>query len=128
MTSSSLVIRSQRVILDGQFMVIRPHKSTSKIRSSRRCCRSRTAIIATEERIDLGDQLISPAFINAHTHLSMGMFRGLSQPDQLQTNVVESLYFRVEQHLEPADISLHSNGRLRESLGRDGCVWITIVA
>ena len=73
---------------------------------------------------DLGDRLISPAFCNAHTHLSMAMFRGLSSPDQLQTNVIENLYFKVEEHLLPDDIRAFSRmGAYESLLAGVGCVW-----
>ena len=74
--------------------------------------------------LDLGSQLISPAFINAHTHLSMSMFRGIQSPDQLQSNVVEDLYFKVEQHVRPEDIKAFTRmGAYESLLAGVGCVW-----
>ncbi len=74
--------------------------------------------------VDLGSQLISPAFINAHTHLSMSMFRGIQSPDQLQSNVVEDLYFKVEQHVRPEDIKAFTRmGAYESLLAGVGCVW-----
>lgn len=52
----------------------------------------------------LGGQLLAPAFVNAHTHLALHACRGLSSPTDLRGNLVEDLFFRVEAHLEPADV------------------------
>lgn len=126
MKASSFVLESQRVVLDeADSLVIRPaeiHIDNGFITKVEPL--SEPSLPKAEHRIDLGNQLISPAFINSHTHLSMGMFRGLSQPVQLQTNVVESLYFQVEQHLVEADIRAFTRmGAYESLLAGVGCVW-----
>lgn len=59
---------------------------------------------AGEEALDLGGRLITPAFINAHTHLAMVALRGLGGDAGARANVVEQFFFKVETALDPADI------------------------
>ena len=73
---------------------------------------------------DLGDRVIAPAFINAHTHLSMGAFRGLMGSQDLEGNVVEDLFFRLERSLSPEDIRAFTRLGAYESLMHGvGLVW-----
>ncbi|MCA9669784.1 MAG: amidohydrolase family protein [Myxococcales bacterium] len=55
--------------------------------------------------VDLLDErtLLAPAFINAHTHLAMVVFRGL-ELEAMHGNVVEDLYYRVERNVTAADV------------------------
>jgi 5-methylthioadenosine/S-adenosylhomocysteine deaminase len=119
-------LQSQRVVLErGTELEVVP----ARIILDGRIIRSVERLDSTNERppagiIDLGSQLISPAFINAHTHLSMSMFRGIQSPDQLQSNVVEDLYFKVEQHVQPEDIKAFTRmGAYESLLAGVGCVW-----
>ncbi len=75
--------------------------------------------------IDLGDQLVTPAFINGHTHLSMVMFRGLDNSGMaMARNVVEDLYFKVESQLSSEDIYAFSRvGAYENLLHGVGTVW-----
>lgn len=52
--------------------------------------------------VDLGDQLVVPAFVNAHTHLALHGLRGV-QVD-LHGNVVEDLFYRWEAVLTADDV------------------------
>ena len=52
----------------------------------------------------LGDRIVAPAFINAHTHLSMVAFRGLVTGDTSGINIVEEVYFPLERKLTAADV------------------------
>lgn len=52
----------------------------------------------------LGDRIIAPAFVNAHTHLALHGCRGLARPELLKGNLVEDLFFEVEQHLTAEDV------------------------
>lgn len=52
----------------------------------------------------LGEQILAPAFVNAHTHLALHACRGLTAPQHLRGNLVEDLFFRVEAELEPEDV------------------------
>ncbi|MCB9675092.1 MAG: amidohydrolase family protein [Alphaproteobacteria bacterium] len=51
----------------------------------------------------LGSKVLAPAFVNAHTHLSMSAFRGIGL-EALGGNVVEDLYFELESRYQPGDI------------------------
>ncbi|HVR29924.1 MAG TPA: hypothetical protein VMS86_10375, partial [Thermoanaerobaculia bacterium] len=53
---------------------------------------------------DFGDRLLTPAFVNAHTHLALGFLRGAAPPAVLRGNMVRELYFRIERRLEPDDV------------------------
>jgi 5-methylthioadenosine/S-adenosylhomocysteine deaminase len=52
----------------------------------------------------LGDQLLAPAFVNAHTHLALHACRGLANQDLLRGNLVEDVFYAVEEHLQPDDV------------------------
>ncbi len=66
---------------------------------------------------DLGDLLIAPAFINAHTHLAMVGFRGLVGTASLRGNVVEDLFFRLETAMTAQDVRAFTRLGALESLG-----------
>ena len=51
------------------------------------------------EVLDLGDRLLSPAFINAHTHVVLGFLRGVAARAAAEGNLVEDLFFRLETKL-----------------------------
>ena len=54
-------------------------------------------------RHDLGERLLSPAFINGHTHLSLCCLRGVELSAQ-RGNIVEELYFTVEKLQTAQDV------------------------
>jgi 5-methylthioadenosine/S-adenosylhomocysteine deaminase len=73
---------------------------------------------------DLGDRLLSPAFVNTHTHLSLSCLRGIGRLDRMRSNVVEEVFFRVESKLEPGDIQAFVRMGAYESLCTGtGTVW-----
>jgi 5-methylthioadenosine/S-adenosylhomocysteine deaminase len=53
---------------------------------------------------DYGSDLITPAFVNAHTHLTMNFMRGRFDDLTASGNAVEQLFFRIETQLEAADV------------------------
>ncbi len=65
---------------------------------------------------DLGNHLVAPAFINAHTHLSMGGFRGLIGNDALRGNVVEDLFYKLETAISAEDVRAFTRLGALESL------------
>jgi 5-methylthioadenosine/S-adenosylhomocysteine deaminase len=72
---------------------------------------------------DLGDALLTPTFINAHTHLSMSVFRGI-ETNAFDGNVVEDLYYRLETNLTPADVKAFARYAAYEALlSGTGLVW-----
>lgn len=73
---------------------------------------------------DLGDALLTPAFVNAHTHLAMCCFRGLSVEDSTADNVVEDLFFAIESNLTHEDITAFARiGAYESLLCGVGVVW-----
>jgi len=52
----------------------------------------------------LGEHLIAPAFVNAHTHLALASLRGLVTQENYRGNVVEEVYFRFETKLSAEDV------------------------
>lgn len=116
------VLRSSRVLLGGGAEPTRIGPADVEIGGA--------TIVAVHapapERVvdDQGDRLITPAFVNAHTHLAMGYMRGLATPTQLQGNVVEDLYFQIESHLEPGDVRAFTRiAAVESALAGVGCVW-----
>ena len=65
---------------------------------------------------DLGNLLVAPAFINAHTHLAMVGFRGLVGNASLRGNVVEDLFFRLESRMTAEDVRAFTRLGALESL------------
>ena len=73
---------------------------------------------------DLGNALVTPAFVNAHTHLCMLAFRGVGGLASLEGNVVKDLYFRLEHNLEPEDVRAFTRlGAVEALLSGTGFVW-----
>jgi 5-methylthioadenosine/S-adenosylhomocysteine deaminase len=74
--------------------------------------------------LNLGERLIAPAFVNAHSHISMSCFRGLISAADVKQNIVESIYFRLESHLEAGDVYAFSQmGAYDSLLSGVGLVW-----
>ena len=57
-----------------------------------------------DERLDLSGKLITPAFVNAHAHLPMAVFRGIGGHAAARDNLVEQLFYRLESELTDEDI------------------------
>jgi 5-methylthioadenosine/S-adenosylhomocysteine deaminase len=73
---------------------------------------------------DFGNLVIAPAFVDAHTHLSMTAFRGLLGTSDLEGNVVEDLFFRLEAPLLPEDVRAFTRiGAYECLLHGVGMVW-----
>ncbi len=128
----SMCIRSRRVLLGrgnlrtvapasleivgSQIVAIDPMDASSYERA-----RSQEPA-ADRSVLDLGDHLLTPAFVNAHTHLALAFLRGA--PTTVQGNLVESLFFRYEQLLSEADVRAFTRMGAYESLLHGvGLVW-----
>ncbi len=71
---------------------------------------------ADAETVDLGRRLVTPAFVNGHTHLAMAAFRGAAGLAALRGNVVEDLFFRLEQDLSAEEVRAFTRVGAFESL------------
>jgi len=79
---------------------------------------------AGDEVVDHGDRLVSPAFVNAHTHLSLGMLRGFDLAAAARGNMVEDFFFAVESTLTAEDVRAFTKMGAYESLLHGvGLVW-----
>ena len=82
-----------------------------------------TAPGGTHQVIDLGDRLVTPAFVNGHTHLSMSAFRGIGLA-AMGGNIVEDLYFRLESAITADDVRAFARmGAYDSLLSGVGTVW-----
>lgn len=63
-----------------------------------------TATEKDVEIVDARNRILAPAFVNAHTHLCMNVFRAFPTRAQTAGNLIEDLFFRVESELEAADV------------------------
>lgn len=83
-------------------------------------------LVAREgERLhDLGDKLLAPAFVNAHTHLALGFLRGLDMRAVARGNMVEQFFFEVERRASPEDVRAFTRvGAYDCLLAGVGLVW-----
>ena len=73
---------------------------------------------------DFGDRLISPAFINPHSHLSLGVMRGMDVESSATGNMVEEVFFRFESHCRREDVLAFARiGAYESLLNGVGLVW-----
>ena len=73
---------------------------------------------------NFGTKLITPSFVNAHTHLAMSVFRGLSAEKYASNNMIEDFFYRVEKNFTPEDITAFSRmGAFECLLNGVGLVW-----
>jgi 5-methylthioadenosine/S-adenosylhomocysteine deaminase len=63
-----------------------------------------------------GDRLITPAFVNLHTHLVLGFLRGAAMGAAARSNLVEDFFFGIERALEPGDVRAFARMGAYESL------------
>jgi len=74
--------------------------------------------------LDYGEGLITPAFVNPHTHLAMSFMRGRFEDLTASDNAVEQLFFRIETQLEPDDVRAFTRmGAYESLLAGVGLVW-----
>lgn len=77
-----------------------------------------------EAAVDLGDVIVCPAYVNAHTHCALSAARGLADDEDLRGNMVESLYYRLETEMSPADVRAFARMGAYECLMTGtGLVW-----
>lgn len=73
---------------------------------------------------DAGDKLITPAFVNSHTHLALGFLRGADIEEACRSNMVEEFFFRIETRMTTDDIRAFARmGAYESLLAGVGFVW-----
>ncbi len=73
---------------------------------------------------DFGARVVAPAFVNAHTHLAMSAFRGVTDRAARTGNVVQDLFFRLESELTAKDVRAFTRlGAYECLLAGIGEVW-----
>ena len=74
--------------------------------------------------IDYGARLLTPAFVNAHTHLALGALRAVTLERATTGNMVERFFYRVEALMQPSDIRAFARvGGFESLLAGVGLVW-----
>jgi 5-methylthioadenosine/S-adenosylhomocysteine deaminase len=122
--TTDTVLFADRVLLGGGPEPLEPVPAALRIKGPRiaevvRVERERLGELESPhdaEVVDLGDRLITPAFVNGHTHLAMAAFRGLEGVAEFSGNVVERVYYRLEAALRANDIRAFSRLGAYESL------------
>lgn len=126
-------IRSRRVLLGrGEQRVIAP--ATLEIEGTTITSvdrmepalyeRARTLPTPDIQMLDLGDHLVTPAFVDAHTHLSLAFLRGVDDAHAKRDNLVEDLFFRYERKLTHSDVRAFARmGAYEAMLSGTGLVW-----
>jgi len=122
----ALTICSRRVLLrEHDIFVIKPARITVQGSSI-----ERVEVLADDEgmqceqgELDLREQLVTPAFVNAHTHLALAFLRGV-EAARVRSNLVEDFYFAYESRLTGADIRAFARmGAYESLLAGVGFVW-----
>jgi 5-methylthioadenosine/S-adenosylhomocysteine deaminase len=73
---------------------------------------------------DFGDRLITPAFINCHTHIAMNFFRSILSNHLKPQNLIEDIFFKAESLLGASDIRAFSRlGAYENILNGNGLIW-----
>jgi cytosine/adenosine deaminase-related metal-dependent hydrolase len=68
--------------------------------------------------------LITPAFVNGHTHLALGFLRGADMEDACRSNMVEEFFFAIETQMSTDDIRAFARmGAYESLLAGVGFVW-----
>lgn len=73
---------------------------------------------------DFGDRLITPAFVNCHTHIAMNFFRSFSLSNLKSKNIIEDLFYKAESALTPEDVRAFARiGAYENILNGNGLIW-----
>ena len=74
--------------------------------------------------VDHGNRLLTPAFVNAHTHLALSALRAAALEYAVSGNMVERFFYRVEAAMQASDIRAFARlGGFESLLHGVGLVW-----
>ena len=119
-------IFSEQVVLGGITSSLEIASALLEIEDGKiiRCTKCSRSEMNFEGVSDLGDSLVSPTFVNSHTHLCMLAFRGIGGQKALSHNIVKDLYFHLEENITPNDVLCFTRlGGLEALLSGVGTVW-----
>lgn len=70
------------------------------------------------------DRLISPAFINCHTHIAMSFFKSILKDRTKSKNLMEDSFFKIESKLTKEDVYAFAKiGAYENILSGNGLIW-----
>ncbi|KAB8030693.1 amidohydrolase family protein [Fluviispira multicolorata] len=73
---------------------------------------------------DFGDFLISPSFVNCHTHVAMSFFRAILNNRFKSKNLIEDVLFKAESYLSPEDVQAFARmGAYENILNGNALIW-----
>jgi 5-methylthioadenosine/S-adenosylhomocysteine deaminase len=76
------------------------------------------------DTIQLSDKMLTPSFINPHTHLAMSFFRAIDTSASAAGNMVKDLYFKLEKKLSAEDVRAFTRMGAYEAMSFGvGTVW-----
>lgn len=117
------ILYSERVVSGADTLTIGPARITVSGGVITEVLHGSAAPSPEDAVINLGARLVTPAFINGHTHLSMSAFRGIGL-DAMAGNIVTDLYFRLETAITSDDVRAFSRMAAYECLlAGVGTVW-----
>lgn len=118
MSEERLIVGSQKVLFEDAAGVPYIEPATIELRAGRihAVHRGPEGRRLVQPELDFGDALITPAFIDAHTHLALSFMRGADAGQAASGRMVEDLFYEVERKLEPEDVKAFSKMGAYESL------------
>ena len=114
---------SQQVVLgDGDREPLRIGPATVTVEGTR-IARVDEGSRTEASALDLGEKLLSPAFVDPHTHVALHALRGIGFAETTG-NVVEDLFYRFEELLSAEDVAAFARmGAYDRLLSGVGLVW-----
>jgi len=127
MMDSAATSTGVRIDIDGAKIVATTPMDRAAFLNWRRTCATNSSegSLKAHEVVDLGKALVTPAFVNSHTHLPMAALRGVEGlASAMGGNVVEDLYFKLEASMTASDVRAFARMGCYESLlSCTGFVW-----
>lgn len=125
-SSPDVLIQSRRVLLRSEEGALRLTPAALLVSNGRiaKLYEGQAPELPGTAVLDYGAGLITPAFVNPHTHLAMNFMRGRFEDLTASDNAVEQLFFRIESQLEPGDVRAFTRmGAYESLLAGVGLVW-----